>query len=270
MIDKSAVDALLIATRQAPTVRLSDTGLVPYVLVPDGYDVKSLEELRTTLDRVKQRVSLLTSEAFIAYWNRFADANSVIFADERKGTYAAIIDYHRPQVAAAWCQHVAVFTAEPSLEWKVWTGANGKQMDQPTFARFIEDNYVDIVKPPHADMLAVASNLTAKRSVDFAEAVSLQTGETQLQYQEKIRGSADTKSGSIKIPDKFHLAIPPLLGSERVTLVAMFRYGIQDMRLQLKYDLHRPTQVWDAAIQATTTRIRTQLKDAPFFLGSAG
>lgn len=270
MITEDGIHALIEATRREPTVHISTDGLQPYALVPEGYDVKALSSLRTTLDRVEQRVALLTAEAFIAYWSRFATEDSVIFADERKGTYVAILDYHKAAGDPAWCKHIAVFTAEQSLEWKVWTGSSGKQMAQPEFARFLEDNYVDIVDPPHADMLAVASNLTAKRSVEFAEATVLQTGQTQLQYQEKIRGSADTKHGSIKIPECFRLMIPPLLGSERVPLLAKFRYRIEEQRLKLWYDLHRPTQVWDTAVRATTLGIQGALKEAPFFLGSAG
>lgn len=275
MMDSDAVEALLHAVRREPTVHVDTGGLQPYALVPQGYDIKSLDHLRTTLDRVKQKVALLTADAFMAYWKRFSTRQSVIFADERFATYTAILDYHKADGAPAgpgpdWCGHVAIFQVQPSLEWEVWTGSNGKVMQQPDFARFMEDNYVDIVKPAHADMLAIASNLRAKRSVDFAEATELQNGETQLQYQEKIRASADTRQGSIKIPDSFELMIPPLLGSDRTKVIAKFRYRIEDQRLKLWYDLHRPTQVRNAAIQQTTQKIIAALKDAPFFLGSAG
>lgn len=246
-------------------------GLTPFAIVPDGFKLESLEDFRTGLDRVEQRVTLLTAGAFVAYWTRFSKTDSVIFADETKGTYVAILDYHKKEGEPAWCQHVAQFTVQPSLEWKIWTGSNGKSMSQVDFARFIEDNCVDVVKPTPADMMAVASNLSAKRSVEFAEATQLGNGETQLLFNEKIRATADTKQGSIKIPDAFFLSIPVLLGdTSRASVKAMFRYRIDNMRLVLQYELHRHTQVWDAAIQASTKTIRTSLKDAPFFLGSAG
>ena len=268
-MDDTFVEALRRELGKKPQVLPAADGLEPMAFVPGDYTLKSLAEFRTTLDRVRQAVQVQTAQSFVDYWNRFAHADSVIFADEIKGCYVGFVDYHTSANEPRFCQHMVTYQVRNSLEWETWTGADGKSMPQADFARFLEENYVDIVDPPHADMIAVATNLKAKKAVEFASAVDLQTGEVQFLYQESIRGSADKRQGSIKIPEAFTIGVPVLLGDERVAVKALFRYRIEEGKLRLWYDLHRRQQHWEAAIRRATAAIRKDLPDAPFFLGSA-
>lgn len=268
-MDRSAVEAFVQALRQNVQVLPPAHGCEPLALVPQGFKLESLSEYRTSLDRVRQRVSVLTAESFIAYWTRFAKEDSVIFADETTGTYVAIIDYHTAQNSPRFCQHAVAYQAQNSLEWKTWTGSDGKAMPQADFARFIEDNYVDVKNPPHADMVAIATSLKAKKSVEFASAVDLQTGEVQFVYQESIRGSAEKRQGQFKVPEVFTIFVPVLLGDVRVEVQARLRYRIEEGKLRMWYDLHRPEHAKVAAIQRATQAIRTALPEAPFYLGAA-
>lgn len=270
MIDSDAIETVLRAVRREPTVVTSTEGLKPYAMVPEGFKIEAIDQLRTRLDRVEQRVSLLTAESFVDYWKRFAKGDSVIFADERTGTYSAVLDYHKAAGEPAWCRHVAVFLAQDSREWQTWMGLNGKPVPQAEFALFIEDNYVDIVKPEPADMIAVAMNLSAKKSVEFASSMRLDNGQTQLVYQEKITGSAERAQGQMKIPDVFVIRIPVLLGGTPTKIDARLRYRISDGKLSMWYDLHRPAHIRDAAIRESTEAIRKALGSAPFFLGARG
>jgi uncharacterized protein YfdQ (DUF2303 family) len=272
-MDRSAIEALQQSgTGLAPRIYPAGDGVEPIALLPQGgggFRIESLEKYRTSLDRVRQSVCVLTAESFVAYWTRFAKDDSVIFADEPSGRYVAIIDYHTRNGDPRFCQHGVVYQTQPSLEWETWIGCNGKSMPQADFARFVEDNYIDVVEPAHADMIAVATNLNAKKSVEFASSTSLQTGEVQFLYQEKISGTADKRQGSIKIPEKFVVEIPVLLGDIRVRIEARFRYRIEEGKLRMWYDLHRPEHHKVAAIRRATEQIRKGLPDAPFYLGSA-
>jgi len=147
--------------------------------------------------------------------------------------------------------------------------SNGKRMTQAAFAEFIEDNYPDIVKPSHAEMIQVSTNLSAKKSVQFSQATRLDNGQSQLVYQEEVKGSVETKGGSMKVPDGFTLKLPVFLGGAAYQLDARLRYRIEDGKLQIWYDLHRPHKVVEAATQAVTQSIRKGIGEDPMFLGAA-
>jgi hypothetical protein len=102
-MDLAAVQEILRAVRHDPEVRSETPGLKPFALVPSGFEVKSLDALRTTLDldRIEQRVTLLTADAFVDYFGRFADDDSVIFADETKGTGEPLCPRVNP-LESAW------------------------------------------------------------------------------------------------------------------------------------------------------------------------
>ncbi|MCH1933271.1 YfdQ family protein, partial [Shewanella sp. A25] len=76
----------------------------------------------------------------------------------------AIVDYHAPDKAAHGA-HVAAMALPYSEEWKAWTAIDGKLMPQREFARFIEENAVDVVAPSGADLLEVVRDLQAVRKV---------------------------------------------------------------------------------------------------------
>lgn len=70
-------------------------------------------------------------------------------------------------------------------------------------------------------------------------------------------------------PETFTICVPVLLGDQRVDVQARFRYRIEEGKLRMWYDLHRPEHAKVAAIQRATQAIRAALPQAPFFLGSS-
>ncbi|MEI4896215.1 DUF2303 family protein, partial [Klebsiella pneumoniae] len=54
----------------------------PSVVVPDGFDIKSLESLQIAPSRIRQTTNLISPGSLIAYIQRFRDARSVVFADK--------------------------------------------------------------------------------------------------------------------------------------------------------------------------------------------
>lgn len=267
-MDSDAVEAIIDAVKPKPQV-LSVKEIGPAAFVPTGYAVVSLKEHLLEPERIRQRVSLLTADDFVAYWKRYKAESSVIFGDERCATYTSIIDFHTSDGVAKWCGHVAVYACPKSKEWEIWSGSNGKRMNQAQFAEFIEDNYPDVVKPSHAEMIQVSTNLSAKKSVQFSQATRLDNGQSQLVYQEEVKGSVETKGGSLKVPDGFTLKLPVFLGGPAYQIDARLRYRIDDGKLQIWYDLHRPHKVVEAATQSVTQAIRKGIGEDPMFLGAA-
>lgn len=267
-MDSDAVKAIIEAVNRQPHV-VSPTGMGAFAFLPSGYTVQPLKQYLSHPERVAVHVTLLTAEDFIAYWGRFKSESSVVFGDERNATYRAIVDFHAANGTPKWCDHVATYACPKSKEWEVWTAANGKRMAQAAFAEFIEDNYPDVVKPSHAEMIQVSTNLSAKKSVQFSQATRLDNGQSQLVYQEDVRGSVEsTKGGTMKVPDSFSLKLPVFLGGPSYQLEARLRYRIDDGKLQIWYDLHRPHKVVEVATQAVTQSIRKGIGEDPMFLGA--
>jgi len=267
-MDSEAVEALVSAIKK-PVEILSPKGLATLAAVPEGYTLTSLKQYLLAPERVCQHVTLLTSDDFLAYWKRFKSESSVVFGDERNATYRAIVDFHAADGTPKWCSHMATYACPKSKEWEVWNASNGKRMPQAAFAEFIEDNYPDIIKPSHAEMIQVSTNLSAKKSVQFSQATRLDNGQSQLVYQEEVKGSVETKGGTMKVPDGFTLKLPVFLGGPVYQLEARLRYRIEDGKLQIWYDLHRPHKVVEAATQAVTATIRKGIGEDPMFLGAA-
>lgn len=267
-MDQHAIAAIVNAIKPRP--ELEDLpGLQKFAIIPQGMSIQSLEDYELEPHRVEQKVTLLTADDFVRYWLRFKHDASVIFGDERSATYTAIIDYHGTDATPHWCSHTAIYACPNSPEWTIWSGSDGKKMSQAEFAEFIENNYPDITKPAHADMLQVSTNLQAKKSVDFSQSTRLDNGQSQLTYQEKVTGSVETKAGSMKVPDEFELVLPVFLGGPPYKVTARLRYRIGEGRLAIWYDLHRPQKVVQAATQKVTEAIRKGIGSDPMFLGAA-
>lgn len=240
------------------------------VVVPDGFSVKDIRDMLPPPARPVESIELLTAQSFIDYVGHFGDEQaSVIFADESAGQYRAIIDFHVVAMDEVMhrgtCDHVARYQCPQSLQWQVWMGSNGKMVAQTDFARFIEDNLPDVIRPTAATMLQVAMKLQVKKDVQFASEVRLDNGQTQLRYEETIRGS--TGAGEMVIPDTFTIRIPVFVGGPLYDIEARLRYRLHEGKLAIGYELVRPVLVKLDAIQKVTAEIREGLTDFALYIG---
>lgn len=261
------VETILKEARKPEMVSLN--GYRPFAFRPDhggGMSVETFEGLRESPARITQSAVALTAADFLAYWARYSNHSSVVFADERAATYLAIFDYHGADGTPRWAAHRAKFQAVLTPEWTVWKVCSGKRMVQRDFAEFIEENYIDVVTPSHAEMMEVATNLQAVKTVNFSQAIRLQNGTQQLRYEEEVRGT--TTSGSVIVPDRFVIEVPVFAGGQKYPVTALLRYNISEGKLQMWYDLHRPHKAIEAATQELTGIIRAGVTPGAFFLGA--
>jgi uncharacterized protein YfdQ (DUF2303 family) len=134
-----------------------------------------------------------------------------------------------------------------------WVTANGKRVDQVAFAAFLEDNLPDIAQPPGAQLLELARSLEVKRNVNFASSVRLDNGQTQLTYEEDVKGTA--AKGTIEIPERFILGLAPFEGCAKYRLEARLRYRMAEGKLAMWFDLFRPEEVLRDAFNAVRKQI---------------
>lgn len=241
-----------------------------FVIVPDGYELKSLLEFEDQPRRIKDRLTFGRLDSFCQYVNDFKLPGTRIFVNPLAGCAKAVIDFHtRRKDAAArdipgWCDHTAEFTPLLSEEWKRWSAANARQFDQKTFALFLEDNAADIVSPPAAEVLDVSRTLSAKLTVNFKKGVRLDNTTEQLTYEETVDAKAGHK-GDLSIPTEFMLEIPVFEGRPARPVEARLRYAIRDGTLIFHYVLIRPHKVFQAEVDSIGETIGKALDLKPLF-----
>ncbi len=250
---QAAIEAGKALAAQQPIV-INDQ---PLLLVPNDMRVDYLAQLAPRPQRPHATVTAQTPDAFIDYFNHFADDDSAIFIDRETGKCVGIIDYHSPD-APAWGEHRVVYRPVHTPEAKAWLENSGTRMDQEEFALFLERNAEDISTPPAAEMLEIATTLKVKTKVTFASAKRLHDGQTQFQYVEEHEGRAGHK-GQLTIPETFTIGLRLFEGGDAYALQARFRYRIGN-EPQFWYDLIRPHRVREDAIDSITQKIRAGAK----------
>jgi uncharacterized protein YfdQ (DUF2303 family) len=228
----------------------------PVIVVPCGWEPQVLS-VPAKPRRIAQQVALHDAAGFSAYVGEFYTETSAIFFDEDKKTFTGILDYHGGGGGAAasarpeWCDHVATFVAQTTPEWDTWFGKNKKGFGQVEFAEFLEDNLVDVVEPAGASLLEITRTLEAKKDVSYSSAIRLNNGSVRINYDEVVKGSANTQAGSMEIPEQFTLQFQVIRGGSAFRFPARFKYRLKDRVLILWFEIVRPHKILQQALDET-------------------
>lgn len=230
-------------------------GGVPFVVVPEGYAVANLEAMLAAPSRKRGAIAYRDAASFCRAVAEQITPATRLYGNQQTPSFAAVFNDHHTD--AGWRDHTATYACPLSVEWKTWTGANKRPMAQEAFAQFIEDNAPDCVSPDAATMIEISRTLEAKKKVNFASAIRLSNGESELSYEEEISGTAS--KGKIKVPETFSIGIAVLEGGPRYAVHARLRYRIADKGvLSLWYDLDRPHKVLEDAVKEVWSSIETE------------
>lgn len=221
---------------------------VPLVVLPPGHEASDLEEFLPAPLRIEATPKFTDFKSFLAYVNRFKLPATTAFYTRGSGAFSVVFDYHAAgdPPAPAWGSHSANYSPTMTPEWEAWLQKNNKPFTQEEFAQFIEDNLREIVDPPGADMLQIASTFQATNNVAFSQATRLTDGRVQFSYVEE--GNASAK-GNLQIPETFSLALAPFWGGPTYKISARLRWRIANQKLSMWYRLDRPHLVLDDAIK---------------------
>lgn len=250
----------------------ADIGGTPGILLPSHLTLKQFPEMRDRPVHLEQRVATTSHLAFVAYFNRFKDEDSIIFVDLEHHKFKGVLDYH--QAAAEHevgdseggvetvvgnrprhGKHVVVYDCPLTPEARRWFDKNKVAMDQTEFARFIEDSLPEMMEPSGADMLEIATTLQVKNNVNFRSGIRLTDGQVNLTYNEEVQGGAGVE-GTMKIPVKITIAVKLFRGDEAAYKIeANFRYRMKEGKLALWYELIRP----HLAIEDAVKQIQAQV-----------
>jgi uncharacterized protein YfdQ (DUF2303 family) len=228
--------------------------------------VKSLiEEYRVRPERRMGTATMQTLASFIALVNRHKDENSAVFADMdwKKPGFTAVVDYHEQDDGhePRHLKHRVTYAFPLSEEWRIWNGKNGVPMSQGEFAVFIEDNIANLSAPKDtendeiaglfktrladpAEVVQLSRGLAVSVDAKVARAVTLQSGEGEMVFEEVHRDGGGQK---LTVPGVFMLSLPVFFRGANVRIPARLRYRVKDGAVIWFYQLWRPdTYVTDA------------------------
>jgi hypothetical protein len=234
----AALEAAIAAARIAsPVLQGKDDRL--WAFVPNDFRLQQVEDRSLLPVRPAQRVTVDNRQSLTAYANRFRSPLSILIADFDALTISARLDWHPDNEhqdfgSAQADSHNVTLKLRASEEFARWDQMAGKLHPQDEFAKFIEENSVDVVMPDAAAMIELSRDFEAQGGSIFKSSVRLQNGDRALRYETETKALND-----IVIPDRFILRIPIYLGEEPLDLQARFRWKGNANGVQLGFEWHR-------------------------------
>jgi hypothetical protein len=260
------------------TVARTDIDGLPYLVLPSGVKVETLEHLLAKPRAISESVEVADADSFAVYFDRFSESSATIFAthdETRLGDpcrITAVLDYHtgpltrvnsgsaladlplKLDAVPSWCNHRVELQAKVSEDFTLWALQSGRLSKQRDFSEFIESNLHCIVQPAAAELLEVVTSLEATQNVEFKSAERLQDGARQFRYEHTTKAKAG-QQGSLEIPGTITLALPVFAYQDPVEVTALFRYRIEEDGLRLGYLIPRLDRVKQAGFDTICDQV---------------
>ena len=253
---------------------------VRFVETDDGSRIELADDIGQYMERnrrapLRRKGTTVLSElgAFCAFVSRYKSEASAIYADVEQMTLTCVFnEAPAGEVLAAWRDHRAVYAAPRSPAWIEWTRLDGREMDQDSFADFIEAHLEHLITgrdvdakpyPAPVEVLQMARDLTVLTKGTFKRTVNPTNGSMILE----CKNEEDT--GSTVIPRAFLIGIPVFDGGAPYQVECRIRMQMQNGRPMFRYQMHRRTEIErDAFLEVRLTAAdQTAL---PLFAGKAG
>lgn len=236
--------------------------------------------------RRRGTASFTDLDSLIAHANRFKGKDSALFAiDDRKAPQLiSVINYHQAgfEGAPEFGDHRGHYHFPLSDEWLAWDGKNADPMTQGEFAAFLEDRIGDVLPPPteapdksmakgntspegergsklaelqkllggewagQSRLLELARSFKVYENSTVKNAINLQTGEVQLQFETEHK---DQSGAPLKVPNMFLIGIPVFRLGPVYRMAVRLRYRNQGGKLFWIFQLYRPEAVFDDAFK---------------------
>lgn len=218
-----ALDTAIAAARIASPV-ITGPGGTLHAFVPEKFRLVELENDRYLSPWPKQRITVDDRASLSAYANRFKGQRSILIADYDKGVISARLDWHADNLAdvpgaTGADEHSVTLKLRFSEEFERWNGRAGKLVEQEEFARFLEENSVDVGMPEAATMIEIARDFEATVGQTYKSSNRLDNGDRKLVFETESKVRND-----VIIPTVFTLSIPIYHGEEPDTLTCLFRW----------------------------------------------
>lgn len=241
----------------------------------------AFNDYRSEPKRRRGKAVMMDIPSFIGHANRFKDADSVIFADNRRESPSlrAVLNYHKEgsEGDPRFGDHTTQFNFPMSDEWIAWMELNGAQQTSGDFARFLEDHIVDVMPvdtvqfgegeddaknfvdllggrgklAEPSKLMEIANGLQVLESSNVKQAQNLSTGEMKIEFESEHQ-TMDTAGQSMTVPSLFAIGIPVFANGPAYRILARLRYRKSGPKVVFFYELWRTDQVFDHAFDEAT------------------
>lgn len=252
-------------------IRIAADNGTPFVVVPEGFAVRSLEILCQKPSRKRGDIVVTDTDSFCRYVTEHqrVESTAYVYINENyKFSVTAILDDHAGGEFgnAGWREHRCVLNARTSFEFDKWREHDRKKFSQTEFAEFLEDNVQDITggdgMPSGTDVLQMALNFERTANKRFRSKTNLQSGCVQLEFVDEEN---DKSRERMQMFERFTIAIPVFqtnaLHGEAVAypVQARLKYREKDGELSFWYELIRADRVFQAAVADELKKLPEQL-----------
>lgn len=234
----------------------------PFLVLRNAAGDEQVHYLRETASPPARKTgspAFTDQKSFVTYCDLHGLATP-IYATMKPSVFTAILNDHNFG-SPGHRDFRATLTLEHSDEWNVWTKHNGVGApfnSNESFAIFLEDNAIDIVRPDPTEFLQLALSFKVNEDVSFSSQQRLQDGHVQFAFNKIVNASGTGAAGHISIPETFKIAIPVFKGMEQATyeIEARFRFRLRENKLTIWYELVRPHKVLEAAFRAVWEEVK--------------
>jgi uncharacterized protein YfdQ (DUF2303 family) len=228
-----------------------------YIVKPQGWtsEIVENEELDHTPPVVEGEQSVANTASFKAYFSRFADERSILFASRSRGVVRAELDYHLNAETPAPSKHALTRTFKKDRKFVAWKQRNGQQQTQAQFVEFLEDHLDDVRDPNQADLLRSIVQFKAFRTANCASAVDLSSGDVQFQFTQETKGVA----GQAVLPERILIEVPVLEFERAWKIAARLKYRLNEGKLVFWFELIRIEDVEDEAFRTAVDDLSKEI-----------
>lgn len=237
-------------------------GTAPFVLVPDGTKLESLERFMNAPLRKKGRPTFIRYESFCQYVLEQRTDDSRLYVTSPT-QFMCVLD-HSSRNTPGWAQHVAILNLTMSPEWQTWKDQNKVRKSQRDFAQFIDDNATEISTPSGADLLELVRTLKMSQTLEITGNVDEDLNQKGASFVLETKTKAGAK-GAIELPPAIVLGMSVYEGGIPGTISAAFRFQIQAPNLFLWYELFRPDRFERTALDDLAGAISKELEMEPWY-----
>ncbi len=244
---------------------------------------RSGEAVVEDLDSLTLHVNRFKDEASALYAWVQGEPGMLALYDYHEPTATAEAEDHN---GARFCRHRCRYAFPLSEEWHHWMRFNATGMSQEKFAEFLEDRAMDLLpapanlkaeRPPgdfgdrtgdewlaHVlaqlrvklaspnELVTLSRELSVLVEAKVASKAKLQSGETQIVYEETHRGEGGE---AVTIPGAFLIGIPFFVGGARYRVLARLRYRPGREGLSFFYELHDVRRSLEHAVRDSAKRV---------------
>lgn len=246
----------------------------PFVILRDGSGNERIQIVDGRLEAPHRKtgtVKLHDSDSFIEHYKIHGNG-APVYASLDPLQFVAVLNDHTKE-AAGYRDHRSLYLVKHSMEWAAWAAHNGSGAafnSNESFALFLEENSLDIVKPDAASMLQIALNFRVNADVSFSTSQRLSDGHVELAYNNVVTANAQSAAnGKLKIPEQFTIEIPVFAGLEsaKYKIDARFRYRLREGKLCIWYELIHARKAKEQAFKDMLEQIKKATK-APILHGT--